>query len=71
MELIERSIHGFLKFHLITIGIQNDIFKHLSSSTSFEALAKHVQCDKRYVKEWCQGNSIATSSFSSRNCLSD
>ena len=57
MEEVDASITGFLKFNLITIGLQNGLFKALREKQTLSQLASSTQCDERYLKEWCQGTS--------------
>ena len=54
---MDASITGFLKFNLITIGLQNRLFKALSEKQTLSQLASSTQCDERYLREWCQGTS--------------
>ena len=56
MEQVDQSIAGYLKFHLITIGVNNGLFDALQKKLSSAELATATKCDERYVREWCQGN---------------
>jgi hypothetical protein len=55
MSKVKESIDGFLRFHLITIGIKNNLFEHLKSEINIKELAVRTKCDERYLLEWCQG----------------
>ena len=54
-SVISEAISGYLKFHLLTIGLDNGLFEALRQKQMISSLALLTRCDKRYLTEWCQG----------------
>ena len=55
MDEVDEIINGYLKFHLITIGLNNGLFDALREKINCRQLAEITKCDQRYLREWCQG----------------
>ena len=52
------SVSGYLRFQLIQVGLENDIFDviEVTIGKTTKQIAEEANCDARYVEEWCQVN---------------
>jgi len=55
---VNSAITGYLKFHLISIGVKNGVFEHLKDFLNCKELSAKSKCDERYLVEWCQAMTL-------------
>lgn len=55
MEKLSAALNGSLASKMLIVGYDYDIFNHMKEPVTVKDLAQKVECDERYLQEWCEG----------------
>ena len=55
MEKLSAALNGSLASKMLIVGYDYDIFTRMKEPITVKDLAQKVECDERYLQEWCEG----------------
>ena len=55
MEKLSAALNGSLASKMLIVGYDYDIFSQMKEPITVKDLAQKVECDERYLQEWCEG----------------
>ena len=59
MEKLSAALNGSLASKMLIVGYDYGIFNHMKDPVTVKDLAQKVECDERYLQEWCEGLHLA------------
>ena len=54
MEKLSAALNGALASKMLIVGYEYDIFSQMKEPITVKDLAQKVECDERYLREWCE-----------------
>ena len=63
MEKLSAALNGSLASKMLIVGYDYDIFNHMTEPVTVKDLALKVECDERYLQEWCEGLHLSGKNF--------
>ena len=59
MDKIKETVNAALVSRLLLVGYDYAIFDFLKKPIQVADLAKNVNCDERYLREWCEALKVS------------
>ena len=63
MEKLSAALNGSLASKMLIVGYDYDIFNHMKEPVTVKDLAQKIECDERYLQEWCEGLHLSGKNF--------
>ena len=65
MEKVNAALNGLLASKMLIVGYNHDIFNNMKEPVTVKDLAQKIECDERYLQEWCEGLHLSGKNFNS------
>ena len=65
MEKVNAALNGLLASKMLIVGYNHDIFNNMKEPVTVKDLAQKIECDERYLQEWCEGLHLSGNNFNS------